>query len=100
MDEHELTTEKYFLCVETLKLWGCDENIFNLISEDLSYHLRQVVEYASSFMQHSKRTRLKINDVELAFEVYKTEVVQVFFALFLSFSIKFNKPKEAVWVLK
>jgi hypothetical protein len=90
MDGHEFPTEKYFLCAETLKLWGCDENIYNLISEDLSYHLRQVVDYASSFMQHSKRTRLKINDVDLAFEVYKTEVYQVFLLFFFHFLLNFT----------
>ena len=44
MDGNEQVTQKYLLCVETLKLWGCNENIYNLLSEDLSYRLTEVVE--------------------------------------------------------
>lgn len=67
--------------LNTLKLWSelnnfgkIDELGLQILSEDLAYRTREVVNIAVNHMIHCRRRKLKVSDVDRAFELYGVEV--------------------------
>jgi histone H3/H4 len=59
---------------DSLGLHNIGENVVSLLASDVEYRLHQVIEEASRFTRHAKRTTLTTADIDQAFRVLNIEV--------------------------
>jgi hypothetical protein len=68
--------------LDTVKLW-CELNDFGevdelglqILTEDLAYRTREVVNIAVNHMINCRRRKLKVSDIDRAFDLYGVEVL-------------------------
>lgn len=58
--------ESIELFVESIGFSNIDENVFPLISEDVVYRIRELVNSSLQFLKHCKRSRLTCEDINKA----------------------------------
>lgn len=62
---------------DSLGLHNIAESVVSLLASDVEYRLHQVIEEASRFTRHSKRTTLTTSDIDQAFRILNIEVCMV-----------------------